>query len=60
MNIIRFETEIHKRAERLHERAQQTGDRAAYIRAAELFERAGDWNKARVCRECADRLPKDQ
>jgi hypothetical protein len=42
MNIIRFETEIHKRAERLHERAQQTGDKAAYIRAAELFERAGD------------------
>jgi hypothetical protein len=57
MNIIRFETEIHKRAERLHERAQQTGDKAAYIRAAELFERAGDYEKALVCRNAADRLP---
>jgi hypothetical protein len=57
MNIIRFETETHKRAERLHERAQQTGDKTAYIRAAELFERAGDYEKALVCRNAADRLP---
>jgi hypothetical protein len=57
MNILRFETEIHKRAERLHKRAQQTGDKAAYIRAAELFERAGDYEKALVCRNAADRLP---
>jgi hypothetical protein len=57
MNIARFETEIHKRAERLHKRAQQTGDKAAYIRAAELYERAGDFEKALVCRNAADRLP---
>jgi hypothetical protein len=57
MNIARFETETHKRAERLHKRAQQTGDRAAYIRTAELFERAGDYEKALVCRNAADRLP---
>jgi hypothetical protein len=57
MNIARFETETHNRAERLHESAQQTGDKAAYIRAAELYERAGDFEKALVCRNAADRLP---
>jgi hypothetical protein len=56
MNIIRFETETHKDAEKLHKHAQQTGDAAAYRRAAQLYERAGDYGKARVCYDAADAL----
>ncbi len=58
MNIGRYETEVHKDADRLHARAQQTGVAADYIRAAELYERCGDFEQARACREAAERLAK--
>lgn len=56
MNVIRLETNTHKTAERLHKYAQQNGDAAAYRRAAQLYERAGDYEKARVCYNAADVL----
>jgi hypothetical protein len=56
MNTIRYESELHKTADRLHALAQLTGDAAAYIRAAEIYEKCGDWEQARICRECAERL----
>jgi hypothetical protein len=56
MNTVRYETQLHRDADRLHELAQQNGDRAAYIRAAELYELCGDYRQARICRECAERL----
>jgi hypothetical protein len=58
MNTVRYESQLHRDADRLHELAQRTGDRAAYIRAAELYELCGDYRQARICRECAERLPR--
>jgi hypothetical protein len=56
MNVQRYETEVHKTADKLHEHAQQTGEAAAYIVAAQWYERAGDYEAARRCREAAERL----
>lgn len=58
MNPVRYENEIRKDAVRLHTHAQQTGEAAAYIRAAELYERCGDYKLAAICREAAERLAK--
>lgn len=56
MNILRYETEVRKDADKIHARAQQSGDFHDYIRAAELYEKVGDWHMARICREAAGRL----
>ena len=58
MNIDRQETQTKRYADKMHEHAQETGIREAYIKAAELYEQCGEWDKARVCREAAERLPK--
>jgi hypothetical protein len=58
MNILRYENSIHRDADKIHALAQQNGEAAAYIRAAELYEKAGDFNQARICREAAERLAK--
>ena len=54
MNIIRFETEIHKDADKIHARAQESGEAVDYLKAAELYEKCGDFQQARVCRDAAD------
>lgn len=56
MNILRQETEIHKNADKVHAKAQDSGDAYDYIVAAQLYEYAGDWDQARVCREAAESL----
>ncbi len=56
MNIHRYEIEIKKDADKIHARAQQSGEAVDYIKAAELYERCGEFEQARVCRESADRL----
>lgn len=56
MNIQRYEHETHKDADRMHQHAQDTGERAAYIAAAQLYERCGEYALAAVCREAAERL----
>ncbi len=58
MNISRYELELKKDADRLHVHAQQTGEKAAYLRAAEFYERAGDFRQARACREAVEVLAK--
>lgn len=54
MNVHRYDAETHKRADRLHDRAQQTGRAEDYTAAADLYERCGMYEKARVCREAAE------
>lgn len=58
MNPIRYDIQIHRDADRIRSLAQQTGDAVAYIQAAELYERCGDFDKARICREAAEKLAK--
>lgn len=60
MNVSRYESELRKDADRLHRYAQQTGRAVDYIKAAEIYERAGDYQQAQVCREAAERLEKAQ
>jgi hypothetical protein len=56
MNVHRYETQVHKDADKAHRAAQQSGYASDYIKAAELFEKCGDYGMARVCREAAERL----
>ena len=56
MNVQRKEANVHKDADKIHQLAQNTGDANGYIRAAELYEKAGDFEQARLCREAAERL----
>lgn len=56
MDNNRYESELHKRADRLHDYAQRTGLAFDYIKAAEAYERSGDYEAARLCREAAARL----
>lgn len=56
MNILRYESEVRKDADKVHQRAQISGEYSDYIRAAELYEKVGDWDMARRCREAAGRL----
>jgi hypothetical protein len=58
MNVISYELKIKRDADKIHELAQQNGEAAAYIRAAELYEASGDFEQARVCREAAAALSK--
>ena len=58
MNVIQYEIEVHKDAEKIHRLAQQNGDAKAYEHAAQLYELCGDFDKARVCYEAAERLSK--
>lgn len=58
MNVQRYETETHKRADKLHERAQQSGKPSDYIAAAELYAKSGDYGAEATCREAAERLAK--
>ena len=45
-----------KEAERLHHKAQNTGDAQCYYAAAELYERLGYYAAANTCRNAANRL----
>lgn len=56
MNILRYEQEIRKDADKMHKHAQDTGIPQAYIAAAQLYEKCGDFDVAAVCREAAERL----
>lgn len=56
MNIHRYETEIHKDADRAHDAAQKSGFPSDYVKAAELYEKVGDFAMARVCRDAAESL----
>ena len=56
METQTYETMIHRSADRAHEAAQRSGLAVDYTVAAELYEKAGDYNKARICREAAERL----
>jgi hypothetical protein len=58
MNILRYENELKKDADKIRERARQTGEAVDYIAAAELYEKCGAWDDARQCREAAARLAK--
>ena len=53
MNVIRYEQEIRKDADKMHAHAQSTGLAEAYERAAQLYERCGDFEQARVCYNAA-------
>jgi hypothetical protein len=57
MNTVRYEQGVKRAADRLHQRAQETGIAADYIGAATLYEKCGEYNLARICREAAARLP---
>jgi gamma-glutamyl:cysteine ligase YbdK (ATP-grasp superfamily) len=56
MNIERQETRTHKLADKVHTNAQQSGQASDYDHAARLYEEAGNYEQARICREAADRL----
>ena len=56
MNIHRYESEVHKDADKAHEAAQRSGYSSDYIKAAELYEKCGDYYMAQVCRIAAERL----
>ena len=56
MNIQRQETRTHKAADRLHEASQRSGQASDYEHPARLYEAAGDYNQARICREAAAKL----
>ncbi len=58
MSVDRYETEAHKKANKAHERAQQTGRAVDYITAADLYNKSGDYDAERACRDAADRLAK--
>jgi hypothetical protein len=58
MNIVRYESQVHRDADRKHQYAQTTGRAVDYIAAAEMYEKCGDFNQARVCREAAAALGK--
>lgn len=58
MNVLRYETELKKDADKIHERAQQSGEAVDYIAAATLYERIGEYELARRCREAAGILAK--
>ena len=58
MNIIRYEQEVRKDADKAHAAAQQSGYPSDYVKAAELYEKVGEFDLARVCREAAERLPR--
>ena len=45
-----------KAARKMHTRAIQSGDPNDYELAAELFEKCGRYDDARVCREDAQRI----
>lgn len=56
MNVIRYETNVHKEAAQKHQQAQRSGNYMDYLDAAELYEKCGDFQKATVCREAAEKL----
>lgn len=56
MDNKRYEDQLHRQADRLHDYAQQTGEPVDYVLAAEMYEKAGDYESARLCREAAARL----
>jgi len=56
MNIDRYEKVLHREADAAHEAAQQSGLVSDYIVAAQLYEKCGDFDLARICREAAERL----
>lgn len=56
MEQYRFEHQIHAKADKAHEAAQKSGLPTDYIVAAELYEKAGSYEQARICREAAERL----
>ena len=58
MNIGRYETEVRKDADKAHAAAQHSGYASDYVKAAELYERVGEYELARVCRDAAERLAK--
>jgi hypothetical protein len=58
MNVTRYENETRKAADKIHERAQRSGEEIDYRKAAELYERCGDYRAARVCRDAAEALGK--
>ena len=54
MNILRYETELRKDADKAHALAQNSGQAVDYEEAAELYEKCGAFELARVCREAAE------
>lgn len=58
MNVRRYEIALHKEADKVHEAAQKSGQAYDYIKAAELYERCGDFEQAAICRNAAARLAK--
>jgi uncharacterized protein HemY len=58
MNIFRYENAVHKEADRAHAAAQQSGKPSDYVKAAELYEKCGDFEQAAQCRNAAESLAK--
>lgn len=58
MEQYRYEQQIRTKADKAHEAAQRSGLPTDYIVAAELYEKAGEYEQARLCYEAAERLPK--
>lgn len=56
MSIKRYRDALRDEAERHHTTAQETGDPAEYDKAAESYEKIGDFDEADRCRDAARRL----
>jgi hypothetical protein len=60
MNILRHENQVHRDADRVHERAQNSGEATDYLAAAELYHQSGDYKQEATCREAAEALMKEK